>query len=363
MTHHCRLPKYAAFALSLAFLSVGLGACSDDDPEQNGTICEANELYDQLNDTCVRRDAPGDQDAGFDAIETEDTDAPDEEDAESPDVESPDADTEEEDTIDMALCDKDNDGALAEECGGLDCDDNDPTRSPFMNEVCDNVDNNCSGTVNGGLECTFYANTRDTLYKIDPFAKTATRVGSAPGLQDIDTHPDGTLFGVKHDGLYRYDVWGDHWIEHGYGFDNEIGDTNGLAIDQDGTGFITANDRIYSADLDTGLASFVGQTGNFYSSGDCVVDKGNTLYMTSKAEGQMDTLVEISRQTGAGTPVGEFGAIGYEKIYALTAAWGTLYGLNSSGQLIEINQRDGVGTLLHTFEGKSFWGAASTPNR
>jgi len=361
-----RLPKYAAFALLLALLPVGLGACSDDESAQTGTLCEADELYDQLNDTCVRRDPAADQDAGVDANDADDeqvdadTSDPDE------DAETGEADTTEdaeEDVIDMALCDKDNDGALAIECGGLDCDDNDPARSPFHTEVCDNIDNNCSGEVNGGLECTFYAHTRDALYKVDPFAKTLSVVtNNVPGLQDIDTHPDGTLFGIKHDGVYRYDTWGDNWIKQG-GFGRDIGDSNGLAIDQDGTAFITSDDKIYSANLTTGRATFVGQTGNFKSSGDCVVDKGNTLYMTSKEAGQMDTLVELSRDTGAGTPVGVMGAIGFEKIYSLTAAWGTLYGLNSSGQLIEINRRDGTGTLLHTFDGKSFWGAASTPNR
>src|SRR5690554_4650484 len=67
-----RLPKYAAFALLLALLPVGLGACSDDEPAQTGTLCEADELYDQLNDTCVRRDPAADQDAGVDANDADD---------------------------------------------------------------------------------------------------------------------------------------------------------------------------------------------------------------------------------------------------------------------------------------------------
>ncbi|AWV90899.1 putative metal-binding motif-containing protein [Bradymonas sediminis] len=354
MTDYRRSTKYAAFALSLAFIAAGLGACSDDDAAgKNGVVCEADELYDQLNDTCVSRDNAVEEDAGF-----SDTD-------EQGDISGdPDAtgDVDEEDVIDMAECDKDNDGALSIDCGGMDCDDNNPAVSPFLNEVCDNLDNNCSGTVNGGIECTFYAHTRDALYKVDPFAKTLSKVSDVPGLQDIDTHPDGTLFGIKHDGVYRYDSWGDYWIKQG-SFGRDIGDSNGLAIDQEGTAYITSDDKIYSANLMSGRATFVGQTGNFKSSGDCVVDKGNTLYMTSKEEDQMDTLVELSKDTGAGTPVGEMGAIGFEKVYSLTAAWGTLYGLNSNGQLIEINQRDGTGSLIHTFPDKSFWGAASTPNR
>ena len=47
-------------------------------------------------------------------------------------------------------CDQDNDNSCAENCqgwnGGYDCDDNDPTRNPYVWEVCDDgIDNNCNG--------------------------------------------------------------------------------------------------------------------------------------------------------------------------------------------------------------------------
>src|SRR3989344_2458118 len=47
-------------------------------------------------------------------------------------------------------CDKDGDNSCAENCqgwnGGYDCDDNDPTRNPYVWEVCDDgIDNNCNG--------------------------------------------------------------------------------------------------------------------------------------------------------------------------------------------------------------------------
>lgn len=360
-----RIPSYAVFVVSLALLGVTLGACSDDSTEDTGTVCESDELYDQYNDTCVPRGLSTDSDAGADGEDPGDDDDVDND----PDIsETPDAtadaqtDASDDDAIDPAVCDKDNDNSLAESCGGFDCDDNDPSRSPFAPELCDHVDNNCSGTNNDNIECNFYAHSPEKLYKIDPFSLTATEVHSVPGLQDIDTHPDGTLFGIKHDGVYRYDSWSDTWRHQG-GFGLDIGDSNGLAIDRDGTAFITSDDKIYSADLRSGNASFVGLTGNFKSSGDCVVDKGNTLYMTSKVRDQNDTLVKVSRETGEGTPVGTSGAVGFEKVYSLTSAWGTLYGLTSNGELIEINRETGAGTLLHTFPDKSFWGAASTPNR
>lgn len=370
MTDHRRLPNYAAFVLSLAFLAAGLGACSGDDTQETGITCEADELYDHLNDTCVPRGITP-QDAG-----TEDVDDPDQDDdirSETPDAVEKE-DVEKEDAIDMAICDKDNDGALAIECGGMDCDDNDPNRSPFLNEVCDGLDTNCNGIVNSGLDCTFYAHTKTNLYKIDPFAMTAEKVfDDMPYLTDIDTHPDGTLFGVKREGLFRFEPYANggagSWERQGYGFNlpgnsPPLSDPNGLAIDQEGVAYITSEDNIFSADVSSGHAEFVGATGDgFVASGDCVVDKGNTLYMTSKERGEPDTLVEVDRYTGEGSAVGELGAIGFERVFALTAAWGTLYGLTTNGELIEISRHDGVGTLVHTFEGKEFWGAASTPNR
>lgn len=343
--------------------------CSEDHAGTSGIQCEADELYDQLNKECVPRpggvgrDVESHPDAGTELgpdAQGSDANPADTAHPGDPDATTPDATDEE--TIDWAECDKDNDGALSEACGGYDCDDNDPSISPFALERCDNIDNNCNGMVNEYLDCTFYATSRTELFKVDPFAKTATLVHEAPGLQDIDTHWDGTLFGIKHDGIYHYDKWSDAWLKQGdYGMD--IGDSNGLAIDQDGVAYITSDDKIYSADLRTGRATFVGSTGNFKSSGDCVVDKGNILYMTSKSPGQKDTLVRVSRDTGQGTAIGELGAIGFEKVYALTAAWGKLYGLTSGGELIEINTTTGVGKHIHTFEGMTFWGAASTPNR
>ncbi|MEM9191411.1 MAG: putative metal-binding motif-containing protein [Myxococcota bacterium] len=54
--------------------------------------------------------------------------------------------------------DADNDGAPAPGCAPVgtpaDCDDLDPTRSPLLTEICDGVDNDCSGAIDEGTALT-----------------------------------------------------------------------------------------------------------------------------------------------------------------------------------------------------------------
>ena len=45
--------------------------------------------------------------------------------------------------------DNDNDGYTSDVCGGTDCDDNDSTIHPGAIEVCDGIDNNCNGLIDG----------------------------------------------------------------------------------------------------------------------------------------------------------------------------------------------------------------------
>jgi hypothetical protein len=269
-------------------------------------------------------------------------------------------------------CDKDNDGDLTPECGGTDCDDNNNRRNGRNLEICDEFDNDCDSVINNGITCEFFAHTgNNTLYSIDPFKKTATELaGDLPRFLDIDTHPDGTLYGVTAGALFRKRPFGD-WEEVGMGLGIDFRDAqvNGLAIDNTGVVYATGGNNLFRIGIQTGLADTLGSTGpGNVSSGDCVVNKGNNFFMTSKQSGAPDRLIQVVYSPGPGDTVGttssrEVGVIGFTSVYGLTAAWGRLFGLTVGGELIEIDQATGAGTLIHKFNGRSWYGAASTPAR
>jgi hypothetical protein len=257
-------------------------------------------------------------------------------------------------------CDQDRDGHAAERCGGDDCDDTRREVHGGMAEFCDELDNDCDDVLNNGINCTFFAHTDEELYRVDPFNFTAELVITLPAtLWDIDTHPNGSLYAISDVALYVLDERGATWNSVG-GVDPQ-GAPNGLAIDNEGTAYVTSGNFLYTVDLLTAEVTWVGSMGGgFESSGDCVVNKDNTLLMASRHRTGTDTIIRINGATAEATEVGD---IGVTSVFGLTAAWGTLYGLTSRGELIEIDESTGAGRLLHTFSGHRWFGAASTPTR
>ena len=266
------------------------------------------------------------------------------------------ADTAPDTTIDPA-CDRDGDGFAATSCGGDDCNDNLARVRPGGAEGCDFTDNNCDGANNEGLDCTFYAHTPSALYRIDPFAGTSSFVTDTPTLWDFDTDTDGTLWGIGPSGLYRFASGGWSTVS---GLSGITGSSpNGFAIDSTGRAYATGGGQVYEVNLDTGIFSLIGNLGGFTSSGDCVVDKSDTLYMSASGFGA-DDLVRIDGASGAATLVG---SIGFPSVYGLTAAWGFLFGLDASGNIIEVNPDTGRGNIVQNFSGSVWYGAASSAAR
>jgi hypothetical protein len=256
--------------------------------------------------------------------------------------------------------DGDGDGVCVED----DCDDTLPQVAPGLPEVCDPYDNDCNDVLNDledGGRCGFFAHTNEALYFVDPFAYAAEKVADTPTvLLDIDTHPDGRLFGILAD--FTLAVFNEQTnvfepLPNGLGAN--VGNANGLAINNDGRVFLTSSGTLFTADLTTGIASEIGQFAPYISSGDTVVTKGNSLLMTS-SHTDTDSLIRLDGNTGMGTLRGDTGV---DAIWGLTSAYGVLYGLTSSGRLVIIDETTGAATIIHTFDGLSFYGAASTPLR
>lgn len=270
----------------------------------------------------------------------------------------PDAEPDAERDVVEPGCDIDGDGVIAEACGGTDCDDTNSAIHPERVETCNFHDDDCDGEINEELDCRIYAHTVSQLYLVDPFLGTDEPVTSVPSLFDFDTDPDGVLYGISSSRvLHTFDEERDDWARVGT-FATSTG--NGFAIDSGRVGYMTAGNNLYTVDLETAEATLVGAMGGgFSSSGDCVVDKSDRLFMTSTGAGS-DRLVAVSRSTGEGRLVG---SIGYSGLWGLTAAWGHLFGFSSSGQIIEIDPATGAGRLAHTISGRSWYGAASSPGR
>lgn len=343
-------------------LTAALAACSDDD---GGTVPPASDTGFE-RETGRRDDATldsGTEDVSEDLGSEVGADAGDDSGTDADDDGSTDPDAET-DTPDE--CDLDGDGALSRACGGDDCDDDNIRISPNVREVCDDIDQDCDGELNNGISCTFYAHTEDQLFEIDPFAARLIPITDAPSLFDFDTDSDGTLWGISPIALYRFDNDLRDWVSVASLAGFSVA-PNGFAIDSRSNAYATAGNDLYGIDLEDGSWDRIGSMGGgFTSSGDCVVDKNDVLYMTSKHHSDRDTLVRIDTTTAAAVEIGDIVAADGQKfrgIYGLTSAWGYLFGLSSDGELIEIDPATGAGELIHTFEGQRWYGAASTAGR
>lgn len=362
----------SACLLCLALLT----ACGNNDPNNNGsnnstagdmgadmtTRCVPNERFNPDTGRCEPIFEPTDMGGDM-------TQPP----ADMGDMSQPPVDMGPDMSIDPA-CDKDRDGFLSFDCDGNDCDDNDPERRPGAFEICDDKDNDCDLEVNEGIVCQFYAHTADTLYLVDPFKKRAQIVEQdIPRFLDIDTNPrTGELYGVTGEELWIYKevVTGGivrmEWQSVGDLGVAAIRNANGFAIDRDGsTAFVTASDQLYQVNLQTGRASLMTSLDNrANSSGDCVINKGNTLFMSSKEEGMNDRLLQLDGDQGTATNIGSMGGYtNHKNIYGLTFAWNRLWGLTVYGELIEIDASTAQSRLVTKFENVGFYGAASTPSR
>lgn len=342
------------FTYLLTALALAATACGGDEANNDTPECPNGSSYNPILAQCVE-DVRDDNNAN-NPNNAEDMARPDMA------VPSPDMGAADIDEGPDLLCqtDDDGDGAIAMACGGDDCDDNDSRRQPGGTELCDEVDNDCNEQVNEGIDCSVLAHSSSRLYRVDFFAGTYEDLGATiDNLWDIDTHPDGTLYGIAGNRLYTFDEANGQWTPKP-GTLNVVADPNGFCIDNEGKAFMTEVFTLHDVDLTTGNSTAIGSMNPAVSSGDCVVNKGNQLFLTSNHTGAVDSFARINGDNGASTIVG---STSYDGIWGLTAAYSRVFGLTSEGNVIEIDVATGETTLLVSFPELSFYGAASTPLR
>lgn len=344
--------------LIIFFLSCNLNKGNDFIKNQDTNVSKDTGIDDNtVNPSSEPSDEP--QDIDQDGFSLDEGDCDDNNPDINPEAEEIPGDGIDQDCNGLDGFDVDGDGFVSIHEGGDDCDDNDTSISPAAVEICDSIDNNCNSEINEDIICSVFVHSSLILYKINPFTYELEEVTSVPGLYDFDTDNNGNLYGISSTSLYQYNNNTLSWNFIG-SLNHTGGILNGFALSNNGYGYATAGSHLYRVNLSTGQTTFVGSMGSeFSSSGDCVTDKDDNLYMTSGTTG-LDTLVKINGDTAETYAVGE---TGFANIWGLTFAWGTLYGFTSTGELLEINSVTGEAVLLHTFEGLSFYGAASSEER
>lgn len=194
-----------------------------------------------------------------------------------------------------------------------------------------------------------YANTSTQLYEVDPEDWSVTSIGSfgVSSMTDIAIHNDGRMYGNTFSDLYA--------IDPDTAASTLIGplgvSANGLTFLSDGRLVLSAGSTLYEVNVTTGAATRIGDFGSgATSSGDITGAPSGNLYLSSPG----DTLFRVDTTTAVATSVGP---IGVREVYGLVWWDGYVYGFTAAGQIVEISELTGEGTVVAT-PGQAFWGAA-----
>jgi hypothetical protein len=253
---------------------------------------------------------------------------------------------------------------------------------PEGGHCADGLDQDCNGRVDcadracsAAAKCcvadptpadgTIWANSSDTLYRLDPVTFAVTKVGkfgAGEEITDIALTPAGALYGISFTTLYAVDkVTAKATARASVGGSGN----NALAFLANGT-LIAADSGggVKTIDPTTGQVTGVGAYGSgFASSGDLVAVSDGTMYGTSSttkgggdASGS-NVLLLVDSATGVATAVGP---TGHGNVWGLAYAGARVIGLTTAGEILGIDPQTGASALLAS-TGISFWGATQSP--
>jgi hypothetical protein len=189
-----------------------------------------------------------------------------------------------------------------------------------------------------------YVNDENTvLARIDVRTGNMTPIGIMWfRLTDIAFTPEGTLYGISTNVLYRVNP---ETAVVSYIASHKVPGANALVCGSDGTLYAASGSTTYLYKINpaTGVGEVLGNTG-FYSGGDLAFKDGK-LYMASST----GTLVHIDLQTFRGTVVG---SLGFSRAFGLaTGEDCVLYGVAGTN-IFSVNTATGAGTLVSEFGGQ-----------
>lgn len=215
-----------------------------------------------------------------------------------------------------------------------------------------------------------YAQTRDTLFTVDPqtgavteVAKFTTGGNALDGVEDIAIDAQGRLFGgdrgAKSGGpytLYRIDPTSavatpvcTVTVEP-----TALTFTSSGLLVAAGAGLLTTIDVDGGCDMEV-----LFQKAGWDTSGDVVGLPDGLLYWTIRGTNS-DVLVTVDPVTKQEHVIGD---IGFERLYGVgyDQGQGRLYGFSATGDVIEINSSTGAGSLLTQDASRAWWGATTNP--
>jgi streptogramin lyase len=180
--------------------------------------------------------------------------------------------------------------------------------------------NDLAVTPDGAL----YTISSNALYSVEAATGKATFVADVPGVDNVGMTflPDGTLLATDQAGGVRR-------VDPANGNVTEIGAFGG--------GYATAGDLVAVLDGTMYAISDMGPVGDEYDN---------------------NVLLTVDTATGVAAPVGQ---IGYGRVFGCAYANGHVFAFTADGNLVEIDRTTGQGTLLRSYPGIAFWGAAVTP--
>jgi hypothetical protein len=246
----------------------------------------------------------------------------------------------------------------------------------------DGVDNDCNGKIDcADLACasasacctsdpnppdgTIWANSDDTLYRVDPSSLTTTRVGGfaiSDQMTDVAVTPDGRLYGVSFTSLYSINK-----VTGAATFIASVPGNGNNSLTFLASGDLLAADgggNLKRIDPSTGQVTPIGSYGDgLASAGDLVGVKSGVMYGTSSttpgggSASSNNHLIRVDPTTGVATDVGP---TGFADVWGLAYSGAHVIGFTTSGAIIRIDPQTGAGASVGQ-QSVVFWGAGQSP--